>query len=181
MSAVSATLTGDGYRFDVGLDAECLVFRVEANGWEPRGGTVCPQGERFDPVQHPQVHLNPFTSTADLLVVSYDGCVRAPAVQGMRDSDVTVTTICDSRIPSLVFGRLAGEVAYGCLVHGGSGHFVAPGSDGVFLERDPGWSGPGFALAFGRSGQFIGDPPVDAPFAPGLASCEAHGPWRTDG
>jgi len=180
------TIEGDGFRFQVGVDGDCVVFRAESSGLSPRGGVICPYtSPRFDTTRpYPeQVRVNTFTSTADLMVVTYDGCVHAPPAAALRrvsDSNTT-TTICEARIPAVVFGRLTGDVAYGCLVSKASGaRFVGPVEDGIFLEIDPdtGTEGNVFAIAFSSTGVMIGDPPVDAPFADGLRDCQATGPWK---
>lgn len=186
IGVVSASLDGVGWRFEVGVDGDCLDYRIDSEGLAATGGTVCHHGsERQREVEHPQVQGHR-TSSENLLVLSYDGCVRAPTIQGIRAWDsVTTTSICDSRVPPLVFGRIAGDIAFACIVSGlvlypVGGNYVVPDTneDGVFLYLETTETPlPGFVLGFTENGHFRDFEPVDEPFGPALKECEDLAPW----
>jgi hypothetical protein len=186
IEVVSALLEGDGWRFEVGVDGDCLDYRIESDGYAATGGTVCEQASpRQREAEHPQVE-NHRTSSEHLLVFSYDGCVRAQAVQGIRARDVeTTTTICDSRVPPLVFGRIADDIAYACVVAARGPYFAGTAylfpetnADGVFLYLEGSETPmPAFVLGFTDNGHFRDFEPVDGPFAPALTACEDLAPW----
>ena len=179
----STVLVGEGYRFVIGVDGKCLSYRIEAAGLQPRGGIVCPQGPDDQTSGPRQVDRNSRSSSDAFLVVYFDGCVRAPAVvdAAFFGGDSTTTSICDDRMPAVVFGRIYDPVAYGCIVAPRSrARFVKPNVDGVFAELDT-WGQDGFNLGFRSTGYLDGSEPVDQPFASGLAACEAIAPWLDRG
>jgi hypothetical protein len=139
---------------------------------------------------------------AYLVEMGDDGCVtltvtgegRAPETEGAcPEGDLWYQAFsgclgrldgagCDVRLPALLYGRVAGQVASVCFPFDGAIEgefgpvsFATPDETGLFAVVTDGRTVP---FPYTRAGTPWGEPPLDAPARVIRRQCEAAGPWQ---